>query len=74
MITRNIELGLLRLYYVVWAVLFCGSVVFAIGHSWDRELNHPETLASIGLVLAAVIVPAILMHVIRWIYRGFTPK
>lgn len=72
--TKNLEAGLLRLYYVVWVLLFCGSVVFLVGHNWDSNLGDAETLASIGFVFASATGPAVLMHAIRWVYRGFLPK
>lgn len=72
--TKNFETGLQRAYYVVWVLLFCGSVVFLVGHNWDNRLDAAETMASIGFVFASAIGPAMLMYVTRWVYRGFVPK
>lgn len=74
MTRKNFEIGILRLYYVLWATAFATMVVLTVLNLASRGPLHSETLASSGLVLASVVLPGVLMMGIRWVYRGFVPE
>ncbi len=63
-----------RLYYVAWA---CFST-FYLGAGLVEMDVLPSSANDIGLAIGVgllfVILPAVLMHVVRWIYRGFVPR
>lgn len=65
---QDLELGIQRLYYVVWALWLCFGVA-ALIHDNIRDVEGYA--AVIG---AFVIAPPALMFAVRWIYRGFSPK
>ncbi len=79
---KNFELGVLRAYYVVWAVFSIGWGFAAIyegwwnrfEEGWGRESTTLHHLQYVGILLAVVIGPGVVMYATRWIYRGFVPK
>ena len=67
--SKNIEIGLQRLFLVCWAALAMWAVGYSIyfvsiGHIFD----------ALALTAMGVVLPGILMLAIRWIYRGFKPN
>lgn len=67
--SKNIEIGLQRLYWVGWAALGTWSVGYSI---YFVSIGH--ILDALVLTAMGVGLPGILMLAIRWIYRGFKPK
>lgn len=63
----NFELGVQRLYYVLWALWIFGCVVY---------LQHTDNWWQVAavVVLSMFAGPLAVMLVVRWIYRGFNPK
>ena len=74
MTRQQFEGGVQRLYYVAWA---CFSI-FYLGAGLVEMDVLPSSANDIGLAIGVglliVILPAVLMHVVRWIYRGFVPR
>jgi hypothetical protein len=74
MTRQQFEGGVQRLYYVAWA---CFST-FYLGAGLVEMDVLPSSANDIGLAIGVglliVILPAVLMHVVRWIYRGFVPR
>ncbi len=79
---KNFEAGILRAYYVAWAVFSIGFSNFLIHEKWWgggyakdwRAQDALENSLGVGLILAFVVGPGVLMYATRWIYRGFVPK
>lgn len=68
---NNIELGILRLYYVLWALWVAAWLAFC-GSQFTRANFHADELA-LGMAML-VLPPPLLMFAVRWVYRGFLPK
>lgn len=66
----NLEVGILRFYYVAWV---CWSLGLSVNFIYRLFLRPNLAEAGISFVLA-VFAPPILMFAVRWIYRGFLPK
>ena len=69
---ENIEIGIQRIYYVLWGGLVALNTVLCIrAFNYESESEFLEGIIGLGL---AVLIPYIGMLVGRWIYRGFRPK
>lgn len=73
MIRTNIEIGILRTYYVLWAIV----LLWGIGFGLLSILVYPERIewaAAAWGAIGIVLLPPAFMFTVRWIYRGFVPK
>lgn len=74
MTRQQFEVGIQRLYYVAWA----GFSLFYLGAALVETEVLPTSTNDIGIaigfVLLVLVIPAVLMHLVRWIYRGFVPE
>jgi len=74
MTRQQFEGGVQRLYYVAWAafsLIYCTSVISDIGRN---DFSSTEMGIAIGMILLFLIGPLVLMHLVRWVYRGFFPQ
>ncbi len=75
-VRHRFEVGIQRLYYVLWGI---GSPLYVFMVISETEDTHLKThwelqLLWVGLFSMAVIVPWVGMRLVRWVYRGFFPK
>lgn len=74
---QSFEVGIQRLYYVAWLLLFLVTVavgVYQIQHDFHNGHLTAEDVVEIGFAVpAALIGPWVAMRLIRWVYRGFVP-
>lgn len=74
---QNFEIGLQRVYYLIWAMIASFSISMMIcGDGWWNQGDRCGSLTTFELIVAAIAVvsPGIVMFAVRWIYRGFVPK
>ncbi len=65
----NLEVGLQRVFSIVWALWTGGYVAVGLYQVLNGYRFHTdEVLAWIGV---AVVAPPVIMFSVRWIYRGF---
>ena len=73
MIRTNIEIGILRIYYVLWAMLLLwGLCVGVVSIFIYPERIVWDVIAWTSITI--IIGPPAFMFTMRWIYRGFIPK
>jgi hypothetical protein len=76
MTRENFELGVWRLYHVIWVVGLASLLVAMGGKIWEaHEFEEDlEWLIFLFALVSAIAGPLIFKYVVRWIYRGFFPK
>lgn len=72
---KNLEVGVQRLYYLLWAGFYVAFGAAALDDlKRTAYATTPENILLGTLILFAVLVaPWIAMKVIQWVYRGFVP-
>lgn len=69
---NNWELGILRLYYVLW---FVWTVLCLFAVRVELLNRDHVNLGSVAYALLfTFLVPPAFMYTVRWVYRGFKPK
>ncbi|KWT83707.1 MULTISPECIES: hypothetical protein [unclassified Variovorax] len=69
----NFEVGVQRLYYVVWTVWSTGWVAALMLNFYEDGFDMDRVVLRGGIWLG-IIAPPLIMFAVRWIYRGFFPK
>ena len=69
---KHLELGILRLYYVIWALwVFGGALIAGDNLTNERTFQLLDGCIWVGMTL---VLPPALMYAVRWVYRGFVPS
>ena len=74
---QRFETGIQRAYYVAWAGLVAVALFGAVMNMAQREdpfLMTPYVREDIFILVVTIVGPLVVMHLVRWIYRGFFPK
>lgn len=66
----NMELGIQRLYYVLWALWTGGLLLILVIRIFEGRAYLAE---GFWTILIAAAPPPALMFAVRWVYRGFRP-